>query len=228
MIKPKILITGSRGVLGTAITTYFKSRGSFEVLELSRSIGHDLTDETVVKEYFRQNSPDYLVNLFAANDPVTHGQERTTLFDVSLESFRKFIDVNVTALFSVCREFARNDTAKAIVNFSSIYGVVSPLPTLYAGDEKHIGYSTSKGAVIQLSRHLAVHLAPRIRVNTIVLGGVEDAQGEDFIAQYSSHTPLKRMMQKDELNKLLEHLCSNDSSYMTGATITVDGGWTAW
>lgn len=228
MSKPKVAITGSRGLLGAELTAHFKALGTYEVLELSRSNGHDLTDEAVVKEYFKQNAPDYLINLFAANDPVVSDLERTTLFEVSLASFRKFFDVNVTALFSVCREFARNDTAKAIVNFSSIYGMVSPLPSLYGGAEKHIGYSASKGAVIQLSRHLAVHLAPKVRVNTIVLGGVEDAQGEGFVDQYSSHTPMKRMMKKNELNKLIEHLCTEDSSYMTGSAITVDGGWTAW
>jgi NAD(P)-dependent dehydrogenase (short-subunit alcohol dehydrogenase family) len=228
MKKCKIAITGSTGLLGKAVTKHFRSLNNYEVLEVCRKNGHDLTDERIVKEYFRENRPKYLINLFAANDPVDVDQERSTLFDVSLDSFRKFLETNVIALFSVCREFARNRQAEAIVNVSSIYGIVSPLPSLYDGKEKHVGYSASKGAVNQLSKHLAVHLAPRIRVNTLVLGGVKHNQGEDFIKKYSDHTPLKRMMQKTELNKLLEYLCSKDSSYMTGAMINVDGGWTAW
>jgi len=227
MTRSTIAITGASGLLGKAVAGHFKSLGCYEVLEFSRTTGHDLADEQVVKTIFQEYAPEYLINLFAANDPVDSDGARGTLFDISLESFRSYMEVNVTALFSVCREFARNNQARSIVNFSSIYGVVSPLPTLYGGKEKHIGYSTSKGAVIQLSRHLAVHLAPRVRVNTIVLGGVEDGQEELFVNQYSGYTPLKRMMQKDELNRLLELLCSDGTSYMTGSTITVDGGWTA-
>ena len=153
---------------------------------------------------------------------------RQTLFSVSLESLRKYLETNVISLFSVCRQFARSDHAKGIINFSSTYGLVSPLPDLYSGREKHIGYSTSKGAVIQLTKHLATHLAPRIRVNCIAPGGVEHDQGESFIAAYSRHTPMGRMMRSTELNKLLEYLCSDHSNYMTGSVITIDGGWTAW
>ncbi|MBI2470413.1 MAG: SDR family oxidoreductase [Planctomycetes bacterium] len=228
MAKPKIAITGSQGLLGKTVTDYFSSLEDYKVIELARGLGLDFTNETLVKSCFAQHAPDYLVNLFAYCDPVESAKERTTLFDISLDSFRKYLDVNVTALFSVCREFAQNPEAKSIVNFSSIYGVVSPLPFLYGGGEKHIGYSVSKGAVIQLSRHLAVHLAPRVRVNTVVLGGVEDRQGDDFVRAYSRQTPMGRMMQRHELNKLLQFLCSENSSYITGSTITVDGGWTAW
>jgi len=191
-------------------------------------LGHDLTDENFVKSWFKKNKAEYLINLFALNDHIDPKIKRSTLFNISLDSFRKFLEVNVTALFSVCREFAKNKEAKGIVNFASTYGMVSPLPHIYRNGEKHIGYSASKGAVIQLSRHLAVHLAPRVRVNCLVPGGVEHKQGKQFIKNYSKHTPMSRMMKKDELNKLLEYLCSEDSSYMTGSIITIDGGWTAW
>ena len=135
--------------------------------------------------------------------------------------------VNSVALFSVCREFARNEEAKGIVNISSIYGIVSPLPFIYDDTEKHIGYSLSKAAVIQLTRHLATHLAPRMRVNCIVLGGVEDKQGSEFKTKYNSHVPMKRMMKRDEINGLIEYLCSDKSTYMTGSIVIIDGGWTS-
>jgi NAD(P)-dependent dehydrogenase (short-subunit alcohol dehydrogenase family) len=150
------------------------------------------------------------------------------MFDVSLESVNRYLQVNVVALFSVCREFARNKAAKSIVNISSIYGVVSPRPSIYQNTEKHIGYSLAKASVIQLTRHMAVHLAPDIRVNCIVLGGVEHNQNEKFKALYSEHVPMGRMMKKDEIHGLVEFLCSDSSSYVTGSIIPVDGGWTAW
>lgn len=228
MKKTKIIITGSRGLIGSAITSYFKKKKNYGVTELDLQLGHDLTDENFVKSWFKNNKAGYLINLFALNDHVDPKIKRSTLFNISLDSFRKFLEVNVTALFSVCREFAKNKEAKGIVNFASTYGVVSPLPHLYKKGEKHIGYSASKGAVVQLTKHLATHLAPRVKVNCLVPGGVEHQQEKEFIKKYSQYTPMRRMMKKYELNKLLEYLCSDNSSYMTGSTITIDGGWTAW
>lgn len=228
MNKTGIIITGSQGLIGSAVTDYFKNNEKYEVLELDFSLGHDLTKEEFVKSWFKENKAEYLINLFAFNDHVDPSLERSTMFNIDLDSFRKFLEVNVTALFSVCREFAKNQEAKGIVNFASTYGLVSPVPELYKNGEKHIGYSASKGAVIQLSRHLATHLAPRVRVNCLAPGGVKHKQDEEFIEKYSQRTPMKRMMDKNELNKLLEYLCSEDSSYMTGSIISIDGGWTAW
>ena len=229
MEKTRIAIAGSRGLIGSAATQFFEQKPDCEVFEIDLQLGHDLTDEDFVKSWFESNPAEYLINLFALNDHVEEIQSgQQTLFSVSLESVRKYLETNVVSLFSVCRQFARSDHAKGIINFSSTYGLVSPLPDLYSGREKHIGYSTSKGAVIQLTKHLATHLAPRIRVNCIAPGGVEHDQGESFIAAYSRHTPIGRMMRRTELNRLLEYLCSDHSSYMTGSVITIDGGWTAW
>ena len=228
MKKTKIIITGSQGLIGSELTKFFKKNKKYQILELDLSLGHDLTDEKFVKSWFRKNQGDYLINLFAMNNHIDPKIKRSTLFNISLGSFREFLEVNITALFSVCREFAKNKEAKSIINFASIYGVVSPLPHIYGKGEKHIGYSTSKGAVIQLSRHLATHLAPRVRVNCIVPGGVEYKQSRQFKRDYCKYTPMKRMMKRSEFNKLLEYLCSENSSYITGSVITIDGGWTTW
>ena len=128
----------------------------------------------------------------------------------------------------MCREFARNNQSGSKVNFSATTGIVSARPDLYNGGHKHPAYSISKAGVINLTKFLATHFAPKIRVNCIAPGGVEFDQDEKFKIAYSSLTPMKRMMRKNELNKLVEFLCSSDSSYMTGSTVVVDGGWTTW
>lgn len=222
----KIIITGSEGLLGTEISNYLQQKN--EVMKLDLSLGHDLNDENFVRKWFAENKADCLVNCFALNDHVEKGQVRGTLFDFTLESFKKFLDVNLTSLFSVCREFARNNSSGAIVNFSATTGIVSARPDLYNGGHKHPAYSISKAGVINLTKYLATHFAPKIRVNCIAPGGVEFDQDEKFKTAYSSLTPMKRMMKKNELNKLVEFLCSDDSSYITGSTIIVDGGWTVW
>lgn len=224
--KLKIIITGSEGLLGKELTNHLSKK--YHVIGLDLALGHDLTNEQFVKEWFSQNHADALVNCFALNDHVEPNQKRPTLFDITLKSFSSFLEVNLTALFSVCREFARNNNTGTIVNFSASTGIVSARPDLYDGGHKHIAYSISKAGVVNLTKFLATHLAPNIRVNCVAPGGVFHNQDEGFIKKYAAHTPMKRMMRKDELNGIIEYLCNSDSSYVTGATFVVDGGWTTW
>ena len=222
----KIIITGSEGLLGTELSNYLQKNN--EIIKLDLVLGHDLSDENFVKKWFQKNHADFLINCFARNDHVEKNEKRGTLFDVSLDSFKNFLDTNLVSLFSVCREFARNNDHCSIVNFSATTGLVSSRPDLYNGGHKHVGYSVSKAGVVNLTKFLATHFAPKIRVNCIAPGGVEHEQDESFIKKYADLTPLKRMMKKDELNGLIEFLCSDKSSYITGTTFVVDGGWTAW
>lgn len=224
--KLKIIITGSEGLLGAELTKHLSKK--FDVIKLDLKLGQDLTDEKFVKNWFKNNKADALVNCFALNDHVETGEKRGTFFDVSLESFSRFLEVNLTTLFSVCREFARNNKSGSIVNFSASTGIVSARPDLYDGGHKHPGYSISKAGVINLTKYLATHLAPNIRVNCVAPGGVESNQNKKFVKRYSQLTPLKRMMKKNELNDIIEYLCSSGSSYVTGATFVIDGGWTSW
>lgn len=224
--KTRIIITGSEGLLGREISNYLEKK--YHVCRLDVLLGHDLTDEGFVKKWFKENKADCLINCFALNDHVAKGEKRKTIFDITLKSFSEFLDVNLTALFSVCREFARNNKSGVIVNFSATTGIVSARPDLYNGGHKHPAYSISKAGVVNLTKFLATHLAPNFRVNCIAPGGVEFDQDKEFLRKYSALTPMKRMMKKNELNELIEFLCSSGSSYMTGATIVVDGGWTTW
>lgn len=222
----KIIITGSEGLLGSEISHYLEQKN--HVLKLDLSLGHDLTDEIFVKKWFKENNANCLVNCFALNDHVEKGKKRGTFYDVTLESFNEFLKINLTTLFSVCREFARNNNTGSIINFSATTGIVSARPDLYDGGHKHPAYSVSKAGVINLTKFLAIHLAPNMRVNSIAPGGVESDQDQSFMKAYSTLTPMKRMMKKNEVNELVEFLCSSGSSYMTGSTIVIDGGWTSW
>jgi len=222
----KIIVTGSEGLLGKEIVKHLAKNN--QVLKLDLALGHDLTDEDFVRKWFSKNHASSLVNCFALNDHVEKGKKRPTLFDITLESFSKFLDVNLVALFSVCREFSRNNKSGSIINFSASTGIVSARPDLYNGGHKHIAYSVSKAGVINLTKFLATHLAPNIRVNCIAPGGVESNQDDTFKQKYAKHTPMKRMMKKNELNGIIDYLCGSQSSYVAGATFVIDGGWTTW
>ena len=231
-MNKKIIIAGSEGLLGSEISRYLEEQGNL-IIRCDLQLGHDLTDEEFVKNFFIENKADCLINLYAVNPHVDKGDNSTNLFDVSLESLNLYLQVNLLSLFSVCREFARNNETGSIINFSSTYGVVSPNPALYEeGKEKHIGYCVSKSGVVQMTRYLAVHLAPNIRINCIAPGGVtfepSNEQSKKFIELYADKTPMKRMMNVNELNGIVEYLCSDKSTYTTGANFNIDGGWTIW
>jgi NAD(P)-dependent dehydrogenase (short-subunit alcohol dehydrogenase family) len=222
----KIIITGSEGLIGKQLQNHLQKK--HKILKLDISLGHDLTDEKFVKSWFKKNKADSIINCFAMNDHVDDKRKKQTLFNITLDSFSKYLDVNLTALFSVCREFARNNKNGTIVNFSATTGIVSARPDLYNGSHKHVGYSVSKAGVINLTKYLATHLGPSIRVNCVAPGGVKFKQDSNFVKKYSKHTPLGRMMKKNELNSLIEFLSSENSSYVTGAVMVIDGGWTIW
>ena len=221
-----LIITGSEGIIGKTLSEYFIKKG-YSVSCLDLQLGHDLTDERFVKDWFKDNPAKSLINAFALNDHINRSERNSGFREIALDDFNKMLRVNLTSLFSVCRQYIIANNSGNIVNFSSIYGVVSPEPKLYEGSEKDISYGISKAGVLQLSRHLAVHAAPSFRVNSIVLGGVEHEQSSEFIAGYSIRAPLGRMANRSEVNGLVEFLISKESSYCTGATFTLDGGWTA-
>lgn len=225
--KRKIIVTGSEGLIGSEICKYFKNKNE-DVIKLDIKLGHDLCDEKFVKNFFKKNKSNYLVNCFALNDHVDIKREKRTLFNFSLEEFRSYLDLNLVTLFSVCREFIKNNNSGSIVNFSSTYGIDSPHPDLYNGSHKDVGYCVSKSGVLNLTKYLSVHVAPKFRVNCVVPGGVKNKQSSSFIKKYSSLTPMKRMMKKSELNGIIDYLCSDNSSYVTGSSFVIDGGYLSW
>lgn len=118
-----------------------------------------------------------------------------------------------------------------IVNISSTYGLVSANKNIYgnSGINSPVAYATSKAALLNLTRYMATHLADKnIRVNSLSPGGVFNNQSEEFLANYTSLTPLKRMAVPEDYQGAILYLLSDASSYMTGANLVVDGGWTAW
>ena len=122
----------------------------------------------------------------------------------------------------------------AIVNNASIWGRVSPDPRTYLdlGNEPSMPLVAAKAAVIQLTKYMAVLLAPRgIRVNALVPGFFPQRRGPDnpaYVAQMTSRIPMARIGAPVELAGALVYLLSDASSYMTGQELIVDGGYTLW
>ena len=167
--------------------------------------------------------------------------EKNSKFSSDFENFpldiwRKSIDVNLTSVF-LCSQIFGKEMLKnkkgVIVNIASTYGLVGADQRIY-GDSKinsPSSYAATKGAIVNLTRYLAAYWQGKnIRVNTLSPGGVKDEtyQKSNFIKNYSNKTILGRMAKKTEYNGAILFLMSDASSYMTGANLIVDGGWTAW
>jgi len=168
---------------------------------------------------------------FVGNSELPHWN--TTFEKQSLESWRRAFEVNLTAVFELSQGFVpimRDSIGASIVNISSIYGFLGPDWRLYS--ETNMGnpaaYSASKGALIQFTRWLSTTLAPSVRVNAICPGGVFRNQPESFVTQYEHRTPLARMAKEEDFKGALGFLVSDLSSYVTGQSLSVDGGWSAW
>jgi len=159
----------------------------------------------------------------------------------SLENFpmkiwQKSIDINLTGVFFCSQAFGKimaKQGKGVIVNIASNYGLVGADQRIYgkSGLNLPISYAATKGAVVNMTRYLAAYWSGKnIRVNTLSPGGVLDVTYQDkkFIKKYSERTILGRMARKDEYNGAMLFLISDASSYMTGANLIVDGGWTAW
>ena len=218
-----IIIAGSEGLVGKSLKKHLKK--SFNIISLDLAIGHDLNDEKFVKDFFTKNQAFALINTFAIDDKEDKKLQDTSL-NCDLSEINKFLQTNITALLSVCREYIKNNNSGRIINFSSIYGQVSP-KKIYGDKEKFIGYGISKAGVDQLTRHLAMH-HPNFLINAISPGGIDNNQSEDFKKLYNKHTPLGRLMNVNELNALIDFLLSKESMYTTGSVIKIDGGWTSW
>jgi NAD(P)-dependent dehydrogenase (short-subunit alcohol dehydrogenase family) len=160
--------------------------------------------------------------------------------EYSLSQWREIMSVNIDGMFLVAQAVGRQLLVQvkggSIIQTSSIYGMMAPDNRIYEGSfylDREINtpavYAASKAAVVGLSKYLATYWADKnIRVNTIAPGGTESGQNDEFKRRYSARIPMNRMADAHEIVGALLFLASDASSYVTGQTILVDGGLSAW
>jgi NAD(P)-dependent dehydrogenase (short-subunit alcohol dehydrogenase family) len=245
------VVTGGAGQLGGEIARGLAASGAevaiFDVVEAAEGDGVssfvvDVTDRSAIERATSELSgvPHVLVNAAALDSPPDAPAEEVGPFeDFPSEAFDEVMEVNVKGTLFACQVIgARMAEAGrgSIVNVSSIYGMLSPVQELYdfrrAGGEtffKPVAYSVSKSALYNLTRYLATYWAKSgVRVNTLTLAGVFNGQPEDFLKAYTARMPLGRMAEAGEVVGPVVFLASDASSYVTGANVVVDGGWSAW
>lgn len=158
-----------------------------------------------------------------------------------LELWERALDVNLTGTFLMTQAVGRVMVEAArgvIVNVASVYGMVGPDQRVYEGIENQYGaeafntpisYSASKAAILNFTRYLATYWADKgIRVNSFSPGAVYDRHDPAFVEKLTARIPMGRMARQDEYKGVMLFLVSDASSYVTGANVVADGGWTSW
>jgi NAD(P)-dependent dehydrogenase (short-subunit alcohol dehydrogenase family) len=245
------VVTGGAGQVGGEIARGLAARGAkvaiFDIAQAAEGDGVqsftvDVTDRAAIERAAAELSdvPHILVNAAALDSPPDAPAEEVGPFeDYPAESFDRVMQVNVKGTLLACQVIGArmaDEGRGSIVNVSSIYGMLSPVQELYDfrrdGGEtffKPIAYSVSKSALYNLTRYLATYWAKSgVRVNTLTLAGVWNGQPQQFLDAYTARMPLGRMAEAKEVVGPAVFLASDASSYVTGANVVVDGGWSAW
>jgi NAD(P)-dependent dehydrogenase (short-subunit alcohol dehydrogenase family) len=241
------VVTGGAGQVGSEIVRGLEERGArVAVFDLvADRFRVDVTDHAALEAATNEvvadwGVPHVLVNAAALDSPPDAPAEEAGPFESYPEhSFDEVMAVNVKGTFLACQVVGARMAAEgrgSIINVSSVYGMLSPVQGLYdfrrrGGEEffKPVAYSVSKSALYNLTRYLATYWAKSgVRVNTLTLAGVANEQPEEFLQAYAERMPLGRMANVGEVVGPVVFLASDASSYVTGANVVVDGGWSAW
>lgn len=241
MFKEKVaVVTGGASGIGLATTKKLLSEGANVIIldlkmdeEIINSLGEtalylkcDVSNEENVKNCIEEiirkfDHIDYLV----ANAGI--GGSASKPHEVSMDEWNKVISVNQTGIF-LLNKYVINEMLKngkgAIVNTSSMYGLV--------GSTTSFAYSASKGAINQMTRSLALTYArDNIRVNAIAPGYVDtpilSMVPDNVKKAMGNELPIGRLGKDTEIANLICYLLSDDASFITGAIIPIDGGFTA-
>lgn len=241
MFKEKVaVVTGGASGIGLATTKKLLSEGANVVIldlkmdeEIINSLGEnvlylkcDVSNEENVKNCIEEiikkfNHIDYLV----ANAGI--GGSASKPHEVSMDEWNKVISVNQTGIF-LLNKYVINEMLRggkgAVVNTSSMYGLV--------GSTTSFAYSASKGAINQMTRSLALTYArDNIRVNAIAPGYVDtpilSMVPDNVKKAMGNELPIGRIGKDTEIANLICYLLSDDASFITGAIIPIDGGFTA-
>ena len=234
----RVLITGGASGIGAATAKRFLEEGARVVVldcndealrriekslpSLSGAISADVSDADAVARAFGE-----LNKLLGGLDVLINNagiSVRQSFMDITPEQWRRVMDVNLNGMFFVAQQAARRMLAGdggVILNMGSTNGIMGYL--FYAD------YNASKAGVIELTRSMALELAPKVRVNCVCPGFILTPMQEaeytpEMMRDFESKVPLKRLGRPEEVAALFAFLASDDAAFITGHYFVIDGG----
>ena len=234
----RVLITGGARGIGAATAERFLEEGARVVVldcneealksikktfpSLSCTICADVSDADAVVRAF-----DELDELLGGVDVLINNAGisiRHSFMDITPEEWRRVMDVNLNGMFFVAQKAARRMLAGdggVILNMGSTNGIM--------GYPFYADYNASKAGVIELTRSMALELAPKVRVNCVCPGFILTPMQEaeytpEMMRDFESKVPLKRLGRPEEVAALFAFLASDDAAFITGHYFVIDGG----
>jgi NAD(P)-dependent dehydrogenase (short-subunit alcohol dehydrogenase family) len=242
-LKDKIIIvTGGNGLLGKEIISKLYEEGAICLnLDINHETNSDLTKVNcdITNPKAVDGCVNNIIDKYRRIDGlVNNAYPRTADWgnkfeNIDYQSWQRNVDWQLNSYFYITQLVSKlmvENKRGSIINMASIYGVVGPDFTVYNDTNMTMpaAYSAIKGAIINFTRYLASYLGPNnIRVNTVSPGGIFDNQNTTFVDNYSKKVPMRRMGLPDDISPAIVFLLSEESKYITGQNIIIDGGWTS-
>ena len=243
--KNIVYIIGGLGLIGKVLVNAFLKKKNkvvvFDIEEKSNSKKFkyesienlDLKSiEKKLKLTFKKfGTPQILIN---ASYPKTRDWDTNSFSKVKLSSYSKNIELHLNSFVWISKIVADQMIKKkikngSIINLASIYGILGQDPSLYKNINsmsESLTYPVIKGGIINSCKSMAAYYAKfNIRVNCVSPGGIFDNQNKKFVERYIKKTPLNRMGTTNDLVGPILFLASEDSNYITGINLVVDGGY---
>lgn len=236
-VNRRVLVTGGASGIGAALVARFAADGDrlavldtdecalSAILDVELRLLGDVADHESVDAAFAEidrcwGGADVVFNNAGISIP-------DAFLDISLADWERVLAVNLTGVFLVAQRSARRMLAGnggVIINLGSVSGMV--------GMPNYAGYNATKAGVIELTKTLALELAPRVRVNTICPGYVLTAMQEAeytqaMLRERESRLPMNRLGTPAEIAALGAYLASPEAGFITGQSFVIDGGETA-
>lgn len=227
----RIVITGAASGIGLATARLFAAEGAALTLldrngPALQALARDIQAQAFEADICDEGSVERAVTQGAAAmggiDGVVNAAGvmlRGSVLEIDLAQWRRVLEINLTGTYIVvrcCLPWLQQASHASIVNLGSGQSLLPNTPNRTA-------YSASKGGVLNLTRALAAELAPSIRANTVCPGLVDTPMAEGVQGNVGNYA-LRRLAQPEEIARAILYLTSDESSYVTGAALAVDGG----
>ena len=240
--KKIIIVTGGNGLIGKSIIKKLLIADAIAInFDINQDTSEDLSNVNcdITNYESINNAIDLVIHKYGkidglVNNAYPRSKDWGNKFEnIEYNSWKLNVDMQLNSYFYITQQVSKYmvfNKSGSIINIASIYGVVGPDFTVYENTNMTMpaAYSAIKGGIINFTRYLASYLGcSNIRVNTISPGGIFDNQPVHFIENYNKKVPLRRMGLPDDISPSIIFLLSDESSYITGHNLIIDGGWTA-